>query len=516
MKFREIFDGLQSAYGQTVKTGEIRTRDGKHETKNNIIRAQPHDILYQKHLNGEEPALGIIPLNEDNKCKWGCVDIDQYDLDHKQIIEKTKDLPTQLFRSKSGGGHLFLFTHVWVPASLMRQKLKMIAAHIGHGGAEIYPKQDQRKSEKSVGNYLNLPYFGGDITTRYAFTEDAKSMELKEFYDVYDKIALSEEQLKDLVVASVKKGKEQKETNVDFEGIPPCLRTMLTNKIGTGHRNDGMFHLGVYLKKRFEKNWKTKMLLYNTNYFNPPMDDAEVDAVATSIEKEDYKYKCKQEPMHSHCDPMACSMVKFGVGDGDLPGIMPGSIEKYESDPPIYVVSIDGDQVECDDETLWNPDKFGMACMNQTQKIMDPIGKLLWRKQLKKLFQDIQEVPTPDSAKLDVQLKESFQIYVNFAKAKKIEEVRRGKVFTENGKTTFKFLEFYGWLTKNGWDTRRHPKIKTQKLFMDIYKGVEEQPKINSVTTRVIIIDEVQILKAAPSQNKKQKSNIEPGQDETN
>ena len=258
------------------------------------------------------------------------------------------------------------------------------------------------------------------------------------------------------------------------------------------------------------------MLKYNEKYFDPPLDDDEVEACADSVESEDYKYKCGDEPMHSHCDPMACAMVKFGVGDGDLPGIVPGSIEKYESDPPIYVVSIDGDQVECDDETLWNPDKFGMACMNQTQKIMDPISKPMWRKQLKKLFQDIQEVPTPDSAKLDVQLKEAFQLYVNLADAKKIEEVRRGKVFTENGKTTFKFPEFYNWLSKNGWDTRRHGKIKTQKLFMDLYKGDEKEPKINKITTRVIEIDEVQILKAAPSQNKKKKSNFEPGHDKEN
>ena len=78
-QFREIFDGLRSAYGITTKTGEIRARDGKHETRNSIIRSEPHIGLYTKHLNGEEPALGIIPINEENNCKWGCVDIDEYD-----------------------------------------------------------------------------------------------------------------------------------------------------------------------------------------------------------------------------------------------------------------------------------------------------------------------------------------------------------------------------------------------------------------------------------------------------
>ena len=33
--------------------------------------------LWQKHLNGTD-SLGIIPINDDNECKWGCIDIDSY------------------------------------------------------------------------------------------------------------------------------------------------------------------------------------------------------------------------------------------------------------------------------------------------------------------------------------------------------------------------------------------------------------------------------------------------------
>lgn len=500
-KFREIFDGLRSAYGITTKTGEIRARDGKHETKNSIIRSEPHIGLYTKHLNGEEPALGIIPINEENNCKWGCVDIDEYDLNHKEIIDKTKDLPTTLFRSKSGGGHLFIFTKDWVPASLMRMKLKMVAAFIGKSGAEIIPKQDVKRSDKSVGSYLNLPYHGGTRTTRYAFNENAEAMSLEEFMKLHQFRALTKEQLEKFEIKVPKKQESD-----DFEGIPPCLKTLLTNKVAEGGRDNTLFHLGVYLKKRFDKNWKGKMMIYNTKYFDPPLNDDEVIRCTNSVEKEEYKYKCKDEPMRSHCDPMACAMAKFGVGDGDLPGILPGSIEKYESDPPIYVVSIDGDQVECDDETLWNPDKFGMACMNQTQKIIDVVSKPLWRKHLKKLFQDIQDIPAPESSKLDVQIKDLFERFATRAPGKNIGDIRKSKAFTENGVTMFKWTDFWIFLSKNGWDIRRMNSIKTQKFFIDLYGGKEKSPKIDNKTTRVIEIEEQKIAEPIVRESKKKQS----------
>ena len=42
----------------------------------------------------------------------------------------------------------------------------------------------------------------------------------------------------------------------------------------------------------------------------------------------------------------------------------------------------------------------------------------------------------------------------------------RGKVFTEEDITTFKWPEFYIYLSKNGWDTRRYNNIKTQKFLL--------------------------------------------------
>ena len=95
-------------------------------------------------------------------CKWGCIDIDSYaGFDHKKLIDKINklNLPLIVFRSKSGGAHVFLFTEDYVSAKLMRDKLVQIKAVLGYGGSEVFPKQTELKSKDDTGNFLNLPYF---------------------------------------------------------------------------------------------------------------------------------------------------------------------------------------------------------------------------------------------------------------------------------------------------------------------------------------------------------------------
>ena len=64
-----------------------------------------------------------------------------------------------LFRSKSGGGHACLFTSEFVPATIMRIKLKLVASALGFAKAEIFPKQDYIRVDRGdTGSFLNLPY----------------------------------------------------------------------------------------------------------------------------------------------------------------------------------------------------------------------------------------------------------------------------------------------------------------------------------------------------------------------
>ena len=43
-------------------------------------------------MDGKEPSLGIIPIRSDQTCVWGAFDIDEYNLDHKNLVGKIKTI----------------------------------------------------------------------------------------------------------------------------------------------------------------------------------------------------------------------------------------------------------------------------------------------------------------------------------------------------------------------------------------------------------------------------------------
>ena len=218
MKFKEIFEGNNSAYGIMKRTGET-TDKGKAVAKALVKRKPITDKLWQEHLEGKDPALGIIPINEKNECRWGCIDVDEYDFDHQKIMRiiKGMDFPLVTFRSKSGGAHLFLFAKEFIPASLMQSKLKSMAEALGYAGSEIFPKQTIIHVEKGdTGNFLNLPYHGGIRGLRYTFEAGGEAASLESFYSIYDEWVQTKEQIEQI---KIKKVVEEEA----FKNGPPCL-----------------------------------------------------------------------------------------------------------------------------------------------------------------------------------------------------------------------------------------------------------------------------------------------------
>ena len=141
-KFSQIFSGLEVAYG----TYEIQRQqsNGKQAGQANVIKQPRTKETWEGHLSGKGPAIGIIPINENNMCKWGCIDVDQYSgFNHKELIDKITEmkLPLVVCRSKSGGAHVFMFCTDWISAKELQDTLSSISAALGYSGSEIFPKQ---------------------------------------------------------------------------------------------------------------------------------------------------------------------------------------------------------------------------------------------------------------------------------------------------------------------------------------------------------------------------------------
>ena len=195
-KFKNIFSGLTIAYGQ-YQPGE-RGENGKQQGKAFIVRGAVTEELWENHLTGKGPALGIIPITESNDCRWGCIDIDEYNFDHLSLIKsiRSNKLPLIVCRSKSGGAHVFLFTKENIPASLMQSKLKSMATILGYEGSEIFPKQTEILVDRGdTGNFLNLPYYNEMKGLRYAINDTGTSCALQEFFELHDIYACTKEQV---------------------------------------------------------------------------------------------------------------------------------------------------------------------------------------------------------------------------------------------------------------------------------------------------------------------------------
>ena len=73
-KFSALFDGLALAYG-TYKIEKTQS-NGKNTGKATIVREPRTTALWEGHLSGKGQGIGIVPINEDNMCVWGCVDVE--------------------------------------------------------------------------------------------------------------------------------------------------------------------------------------------------------------------------------------------------------------------------------------------------------------------------------------------------------------------------------------------------------------------------------------------------------
>jgi hypothetical protein len=344
-KFASIFDGLKAAYG-TYKV-DNKKLNGKSTGKAGVIREARTQELWEGHLSGKGISIGIIPINEDNHCKWGCVDVDVYNLDHKALLARIRKLklPLVVCRSKSGGAHVFLFTTEWIAAKEMQDVLRHIAAALGYGGSEIFPKQIALNLERGdVGNFLNTPYYDHENGLRYAFNDDASAATLEEFFELYKTHVQTPEQVSALAV-------DEKEQFQPIEDGPPCLQILCREKIGEGGRNNGLFNIGVYLRKAFPDTWQTEFLTYNSQYINPPLPLPEINVVAAQLEKKDYAYKCNDAPINAFCNKELCRTRKFGI-DAGVGTPMIANLRKYNSQPPVWFLDVNGTPLELDTEGL--------------------------------------------------------------------------------------------------------------------------------------------------------------------
>ncbi len=372
-----LFDGYSEAHGTHGATTSNVAKGGKLEIKKSAktVRSPVTVEVWEQHLSGERP-LGIIPVKEDGTCRWACIDVDRYDIDLAQLAGDLEDkgLPLVVCRTKSGGAHLYAFLAQAESAELVRQSMRALAASLGFGDCEIFPKQNQVLSEQGdLGNWLNMPYLGGNETERYAIRRDARSMTLSAFLEKAEASLATLDQL----VVKKKSSRPKREIDETLSDGPPCLEILTDGGFPEGTRNTGLFALAIFCKKKFGSKWKEMVEKYNYQFMQPPLNSEEVIMIIKNIEKKDYRYSCKDQPLCSHCNASLCRSRKFGIGlSGAYPQI--SGLTKLDTEPPIWFLDIEEKRVALETRQLQNYKEFQHTCMEQLTVFYMPMKNEEW------------------------------------------------------------------------------------------------------------------------------------------
>ena len=482
--FIDLFAGLKRAHGCTYV--EKKSSDGTKVKGKSFVKREPvTDKLWQDHLNGIEPSLGIIPIDENNQCRWGCIDVDKYNLNHKKIITliNNHQLPLTLCRSKSGGAHIFLFTTTPVTAKLMRDRLTSISAFLGFGNAEVFPKQVELKSEDDTGNFLNLPYFNSTKTTRYAFNFKGEAITISQFFLAVKR--LTPEELEKL---------ELKRPESEFKDGPPCIESLTQTKLKDG-RDRVLYQYIQYAKRKWPEDWAERINHFNYTHFEIPLTDKIIQDKIRSNKKE-FFYKCNEEPMCSHCDKELCKTRTYGIG-GDTVFPMLTDLQKILLDTPYYYVNVDGQRVRLENATvLYDQRLFQIAVLEQIDLILPTVKKTDWKKLIQKLLDGLEEIDPPaGSSKID-QLQNHLEEFCTNRSSTTTtkEDITRGNVYQSNKKYYFVFSRFFhGYLQKRKWDEKSQV---TQRMLQEHFRCEEERMMIGKKKISVIVADSLERIEA--------------------
>lgn len=382
-RFMRLFTGLQRAFG-LFKTGRAKT-----------LRQPVTYEDYDRHLDGDM-GIGIVPINEENLCYFGVIDIDINDIDHLRLVEQVNfyKFPMIVCRSKSGGAHLYTFTKTPIPARYMRKILSKWAAELGFGSAEVFPKQDALQGS-DVGNWINLPYYDmAGNCLRYAMNKEG-AMLLSKFLDIAEGLAESSD------LETFYSGND-----LEPDGMPPCLSYFYHSGASEGGRNEVLYSMGVFARKSDQADMEDFLFRMNFKMIEPPLPAKEIKSIVGSVKRQNYQYKCKHPMFKQHCNLEACKRLKYGVGtdmskETDYDEHMIGCLTKYMTNPVRWQIDINGMEVEFNSEELMNYQKIRCLSMERANIIAPPMKQEAWLLILKERLSHVREIEAPEDASVD-------------------------------------------------------------------------------------------------------------------
>lgn len=474
-----LFEGFDGAHG-TFSTPE---REEKPTGWKWAIRSSARTIrspvtieLWEKHLKGEYP-LGVMPLRADGQVGWGAIDVDLYDLDLTEVVKRIEDQKLKLIpvKSKSGGIHLFIFLEEFQPSRILQDVLRHTAARLGFGTSEVFPKQSTILAERGdLPSWIAAPYgttFGGKLSEQAAIRRTGAELTVEEFLKLAEASLVTTDELKEMgeALPSRKGGQSHKDKDGDkpsaagkgvalpaesrdspFIDGPPCIQHLTTIGVVPGGQNNFLLQMGIYYKKKFPEEWKTKLEEANYRYLTPPGTMEGLLSVIRSLERKDYLYKCKDVPCVNYCNSSVCRTRRFGIGaDGDYPTL--GGIAVLDGDPPLWFVDVQDIRIELSTDELQKYPLFHAKCMEKIHKTFRAMKQDAWLSALGEAMASITVIEVPEDISKRGHFMEILNEFLtNRQRGEKRDDLFSGKPIEEDGKHYFRIRDLLGALDRGG------------------------------------------------------------------
>ena len=189
----------------------------------------------------------------------------------------------------------------------------------------------------------------------------------------------------------------------------------------------------------------------------PSLEYKQVQKIINQHNKNDYQYKCKDQPMCAVCNSRVCRQRKYGIGDEYAHKF--SNLQKYQSDNSVWFISVDGNIVSLSTRQLYNQNEFILACIDQQNIVINTVSRGEWLNKIKELIESVEVIEMPDDVRIEGRFDQHLETFIlDQGEGANMDELRLGKSFTENGKTYFLMAKLEEYLEKKrfkGFDPTR-------------------------------------------------------------
>ena len=491
-KLMNLFRGSENAHGVYIESNSKDPLKPKVKGKAATVPQGPTLKQWEAHYNGQV-GLGIIPINAEGMCYWGALDVDgaldsnrqpthsweclneNGSINHTILQNEIHKhgLPLVCCYSKSKSSHCFLFVEEAIPAQAMRSLLEEMASKLGVGGCEIFPKQDKiDKDRGDLGNWLNMPYFGGTRVGVLLEDKELKEQDIDTFLEYAYSKRLTKADFENMVG----------DMRVDIDaleevliGAPPCLQHILQRGIPTGSRNSILFNVAVYCRKRYGENFRKEFGELHDKFVDEPLGFKELENICLSAEKKEYQYQCKDPLLKKHCNANVCMDRDCGIDfSSEIKTLK--SATRILTDPVVYAVEVEMGAglphvVYVETDQLFSQDQFRKECSIQLHKTFVPITLKAWNDICVRLINTAINQEPPYEMSEHGQLFRMLQEYlVNRAQPRRTQLTEEEGVFhdTEKHLIYFRLDGFKAYLVRKGMVAQSFSKWKLNKKLEEL------------------------------------------------